>query len=152
MSINNISPTIWGPHGWKFLHYVTFSYPENPTNEDKENYKFFFNSVGTILPCFTCRENYKNHLKKFPLDNNTLKTQFNLVSWLINVHNEVNKIHGEKIFSYNEVLNIYFPKKVDYSRYYPLILFVIIVLIWIIYKKNSKTSDYDSFISKINLI
>jgi hypothetical protein len=151
MSINNISPRIWGPHGWKFLHYVTFSYPENPTNEDKENYKFFFNSVGSILPCFTCRENYKNHLKKFPLDDNTLKTQFNLVSWLINIHNEVNKIHGEKILSYNEVLNIYFPKKVDYSRYYPLILFVIIVLIWIIYKKSTK-SDYDIFVSKINLI
>ncbi len=151
MSINNISPTIWGPPGWKFFHYVTFAYPDNPTFEDKENYKVFFNSVGTILPCLSCRENYKSHLKIFPLNDNVLSSRQNLVLWLINIHNEVNKMHGKKILTYNDVINIYFAKPFDYSQYYPLILLLVIIIIWILYKKVC-TSDYDKFVSKINLI
>ena len=32
----------WGPSGWLFLHSVTFQYPDNPSDEDKYNYKVFF--------------------------------------------------------------------------------------------------------------
>ena len=49
-----ITPNLWGPHGWKFIHYVTFGYPINPTNQDKENYKMFFLSLQNILPCSKC--------------------------------------------------------------------------------------------------
>ena len=28
-------PDVWGPHGWKFIHYVTLGYPDKPTKEDK---------------------------------------------------------------------------------------------------------------------
>jgi hypothetical protein len=151
MSINNISPTIWGPPGWKFLHYVTFAYPDKPTFDDKENYKTFFNSVGTILPCASCRGNYNSHLKKFPLDNTVLSSRQNIVLWLINIHNEVNKMYGKKIFTYDDVVKIYFPKPFDYSQYYPIILVLVIIIICIIYKKVF-TSDYDKFVSKINLV
>ena len=34
-----IKPSIWGPHGWKFMHYVSLGYPNNPTENDKLNYK-----------------------------------------------------------------------------------------------------------------
>ena len=37
-----ITPDIWGPHGWKFLHYLSFGYPMNPTTEQKNQYKTFF--------------------------------------------------------------------------------------------------------------
>ena len=33
-----ITPDIWGPHGWKFLHYISFGYPENPTINIKNQY------------------------------------------------------------------------------------------------------------------
>ena len=28
---NSLKPKIWGPHGWKFLHYVSLGYPEKPS-------------------------------------------------------------------------------------------------------------------------
>ena len=31
-------PNVWGPYGWKFIHYVTLGYPNNPSNEDKLKY------------------------------------------------------------------------------------------------------------------
>jgi hypothetical protein len=46
-----ITPEIWGPHGWKFMHYVALAYPAKPTEEDKKNYKIFFESIQNILPC-----------------------------------------------------------------------------------------------------
>ena len=33
---------VWGPHAWKFLHTITLNYPENPTDQNKADYKHFF--------------------------------------------------------------------------------------------------------------
>ena len=42
-----ITPDLWGPHGWKFLHYLSFGYPMDPTTEHKNQYKTFFFIVTT---------------------------------------------------------------------------------------------------------
>ena len=31
-------PDKWGPHGWKFIHYVTLGYPHKPSKSDKLKY------------------------------------------------------------------------------------------------------------------
>ena len=55
---NSLQPQIWGPHGWKFIHYVSLGYPENPTINDKNFYKNFYYSLQDVLPCEKCRINY----------------------------------------------------------------------------------------------
>ena len=67
-----MDPEIWGPHAWIFLHSVTIAYPDNPSAQDKKNYKNFFYSLHNILPCQTCAHNYIGHLQKIPLTNNIL--------------------------------------------------------------------------------
>ena len=111
MNINNISPEEWGPPAWRFLHYITFSYPDNPTNIDKQNMLSFFSSLGLILPCEKCRMNFSKHTSLYPLNNEALNSRFDLVNWLINVHNEVNKMNGKRIYTYDEVVNDYLYKK-----------------------------------------
>ena len=37
-----MTPDVWGPHGWKFIHYITLGYPEYPTQMQKDKYKAFF--------------------------------------------------------------------------------------------------------------
>ncbi len=32
----SIGPKDWGPHGCKFIHYITLGYPKNPSNEKKK--------------------------------------------------------------------------------------------------------------------
>ena len=54
----SIKPIIWGPHGWKFMHYVSLGYPNNPSEEDKKNYKTFYTSLQHILHCAKCAHNY----------------------------------------------------------------------------------------------
>ena len=110
----SISPEIWGPSAWKFLHYITLAYPENPTASDMKKYKDFFTSLSNVLPCMGCRINYSDNLKKQPLTNTILKSKIKFVEWLIDIHNEVNSKTGKKILTLNEVLEIYLKKSYDY--------------------------------------
>ena len=143
MNISNISPTIWGPSGWNFLHYISFTYPNNPTRADRDSYLNFFNSVGNVLPCEKCRYNYKNHQKKYPLNDTVLSSKQNLVNWLIDVHNEVNIMNGKKTLNYEEVMNIYFghkkkPYKINKKYLILLLIFVIIIILCLVLKTYSK--------------
>ena len=55
--------TVWGPSIWHFLHTMSFNYPVKPTREQKRQYKDFMMSLGKVLPCRHCRENYpKNYI------------------------------------------------------------------------------------------
>ncbi len=147
MNINNISPIIWGPSGWNFLHYITFTYPNNPTDEEKETYLNFFTFVGKVLPCKNCRINFEKHQIKYPLNDIVLKNKENLVKWLINIHNEVNIMNGKKVLSYNDVINIYFGGKnngntnsfkLSKKGMFILFICILIVILCLVLKTYSK--------------
>lgn len=84
---------IWGPHGWIYLHSVAFGYPLEPNNEDKENYKIFFEKVGDTLPCKYCRESYKQFIKedKTALTYETMESRETVTRWLYEIHEAVNR-------------------------------------------------------------
>lgn len=143
MNINNISPSIWGTYGWNFLHYITFTYPNNPSDDEKETYLNFFNLVGKVLPCKTCRINYENHKLNYPINDLVLSNKENLVKWLINIHNQVNIMNGKKIMSYEEVLNNYLnqnKKSFMLSKKTLILLFIffLIIILCLILKTYSK--------------
>lgn len=102
----SIKPIIWGPHGWKFMHYVSLGYPNNPSEEDKKNYKTFYTSLQHILPCAKCAHNYSHNLIKYPIDNH-LSNRDSLVRWVIDIHNQVNNETGKKEYTYEEALSLY---------------------------------------------
>jgi hypothetical protein len=101
-----MDPQIWGKHGWIFLHSVTLAYPDEPTENDKQNYRTFFNTLPTILPCGACRQNLKKHMEKLSLEN-ALTNKKSLVKWLIAVHNETNITLGKPTITYEEFIEIY---------------------------------------------
>lgn len=101
-----INPKVWGKHGWVFLHLVSLSYPEKPSNKEKKNFKQFFELLQDILPCEVCQDNYKDHLNKYPLSDNVFQSKENLVNWLIDIHNCVNKMNNSKIYNYDEATQI----------------------------------------------
>jgi hypothetical protein len=101
-----MDPQIWGKHGWIFLHSVTLAYPDEPTENDKQNYRTFFNTLPTILPCSTCRQNLNKHMEKLSLEQ-ALINKKSLVKWLISIHNETNIALGKPIISYDEFIEIY---------------------------------------------
>lgn len=102
-----MDPKWWGPHCWFFIHSVTLGYPNNPTEADKQNFKQFFESLGKVLPCIKCRNNYKQHLAKLPLDDNVMSSRDKLVKWLIDVHNEVNISTQKSPMSYETAVEAF---------------------------------------------
>ena len=135
MSINinsSINPELWGSNAWRFMHYITLSYPNNPTNTDKLNMYNFFIAVQKILPCEKCRHNFINHQKKYPLNDKSLSSKYELVNWLINVHNDVNLDAEKPTITYDEFINIYMPKEDTNININTNTIIFIIVLILIL--------------------
>jgi len=95
-------PDVWGPHGWKFIHYVTLGYPSQPSKEDKNNYLQFFTSLKNVIPCSICGNHFKQHMKLFPLTNKILSNKKHFIEWGINMHNLVNESNGKRIFTFEE--------------------------------------------------
>lgn len=138
--MNNIDPNLWGPPAWKFLHYVTISYPDDPTYQDKEKIKNFFISLSNIIPCEKCRVHFAINLNKFPLTDNVLSCRYNLINWLREIHNEVNIRTGKKIYSYDDLMNEYVHNtKSDGRIEIVTIVFLIIILLLIFIYMFSRT-------------
>tara|TARA_Y100000991_G_C21955743_1_gene341984 strand:- start:395 stop:859 length:465 start_codon:yes stop_codon:yes gene_type:complete len=95
-------PDTWGPHGWKFIHYVTLGYPSKPTNSDKIKYKNFFISLSDVIPCILCKMNYKKHLQELPINESVLKNRQTLMAWAIKMHNLVNIENDKKPVSISD--------------------------------------------------
>jgi len=96
-----LNPKIWGSHAWRFIHYVALTYPVTPTEEDKKNYSSFFENLQHTLPCPICANNFKDEMKKFPIN---LSSQRGLFNWTVDIHNEVNKRTGKPTLTYIKAL------------------------------------------------
>ncbi len=97
-------PDVWGPHGWKFIHYITLGYPYNPSEIDKERYRNFFNALKYVIPCSICGNHFRQNLEKYPIDNEVLSSKEKLIAWGINMHNMVNVKNDKKVYTYEEGL------------------------------------------------
>lgn len=95
-------PDVWGPHGWKFLHYITLGYPNYPTEQDKENYRNFINYFKQVIPCVICKNHFIEHLEIYKLTDDVMSSRINFVNWGIDMHNEVNKKNNKKVLTYDE--------------------------------------------------
>ena len=95
-------PDVWGPPGWKFIHFVTLGYPNYPTESIKKKYYDYFHSLKNVIPCSICATHFAENLETLPLDDNVLSSRENLVRWGIDIHNVVNKKNGKKEYTYEE--------------------------------------------------
>lgn len=101
-----ISIQSWGPAGWIFLKSIALTYPNNPTDKDKEKYRIFFTSVGDVLPCVTCQKHYKQNLSKIPIQ---LGSKRDISMWINEMENEVNKSIDKPEISFEEFISQYIP-------------------------------------------
>lgn len=107
---NGLLPRIWGPHMWESLHCITFNYPLRPTEEHKKSYRAFFEVVGYMLPCGSCRESFLDFMANGPnkITDEIFESRDTLTLWLYNVHNDVNhKLGVTYAITYEEVKQKY---------------------------------------------
>ena len=94
----------WGPHFWETLHIISFNYPDNPTNAQKQAAWNFFNSLSFLLPCPVCC----NHCSDYISSNPPLvyNKQF-LTKWVSDLHNSVNLRLGKPTWTFSQVQQKY---------------------------------------------
>ena len=128
---NSIKPELWGPNGWKFMHYISFGYPDNPTDKDKTLYKNFYYSLQDVLPCDKCANNYKKNLIDYPIDNH-LGNRDELIKWVIDIHNMVNKELDKSQLNYDDAIELY-SKTNDPILDYIFRILVLIIILYFLY-------------------
>ena len=134
----NINPNAWGEPFWNTFHIITFAYPDNPTDTDKQNILNFFHSVKHILPCETCRYHFEENLTKYPLTDDILSSRYKLVVWLITIHNDVNVRLGKSQVSVETVIEKYTginTNKNKLNEWLTPLLLVILIIVLITYIK-----------------
>jgi hypothetical protein len=114
-----ILTSIWGSKMWFSLHCVSFTYPDNPTNDDKENYKNYFKLLQYVLPCCICRKHFKEHTSEggaFKIVDSIFDNKNTLTEWLFNFHHHVNKSLGiEYDITYEDLCNKFNSYIVDHE-------------------------------------
>jgi hypothetical protein len=96
--------TMWGNMMWTTLHIISFNYPVDPTRDDKKHYKEYILSLGNVLPCRYCRDNFRDNLKAVGFSDEVFKNRNTFSRFIYKLHNHVNKMLGKHVkISYNEV-------------------------------------------------
>jgi hypothetical protein len=86
----------WGPAGWKYLHTVTFNYPEEIDETDPDHVDLprrmqdLFENLQFTLPCKYCRASFQQFFKELPIEP-FLGGRKALTLWLYLMHNKVNR-------------------------------------------------------------
>lgn len=88
--------TVWGPAQWHMLHTISFNYPVNPTQEQKNNYRNYISSLQNVLPCGACRKNLESNLKHHPITMEHMKNRHTFSKYIYDLHEIVNEMLGKK--------------------------------------------------------
>ena len=92
---------------WNCLHYVSYIYSDNPTDIQKNQIKKLIdNMIKDGILCTKCKKHFIDWC-----NNNDITTFYNnrtdLILYFRNLHNNINIRNKKKIFTSNEVDNIY---------------------------------------------
>lgn len=133
-------PDIWGEDMWNCFHRIAYDYPDNPTLENREHYRNFYEGLQYVLPCSGCRTNFSIHLEELPLTDEVLANRNNLLQWTIKIHNLVNSSLGKPVLTdaeamdkINGLVNPIDPNKKMNWLYFIIIIIVAIILICLIF-------------------
>lgn len=100
--------SVWGPPLWHYLHTMSFNYPVEPTNKQKEKYRCFVLNLKNVLPCGKCRKNLLKNFKKLPLEMKHMKNRETFSKYVFDLHELVNTMLNKKSgLTYDEVRERY---------------------------------------------
>lgn len=105
--LNNLDPNLWGLSFWRASHFITLAYPDQPTLDDKNYVRTYFENLKYLLPCEKCREHYAINLKNKPLTDEILSSRNKIILWLFELHNLVNTQLDKPTITLEQFYSIY---------------------------------------------
>lgn len=98
----------WGKPFWNVMHSITFTYPDNPTDDDKERVRAFFRIIPHFLPCSICGLHFFKEMGDHPLTDEVLVSMDSLSRWLVELHNNVNVRLKKPVLTYDVIKKFFF--------------------------------------------
>ena len=136
-----MDPKIWGRYLWTSMIHIAQVYPIQPTKTDIQNYGSFFTSIGNVLPCEICRDNYHRHLKNIPIN---LNSRNDLLHWLHQVHNQTLLAQNRPQITFTEFLNKYNVSPSPYNLkniiFFTLLILIVLISYYYFYKRGNSPS------------
>lgn len=132
--------SVWGPCAWNTLHVIAHTYPERPTEDDKNNMFAFLKLFAKLLPCPTCSKHFCGMLDERFVSSSchALTSRANFVEFIHDLHNEVNKRLGKRIYTLEEdyeIFKIHSKNSRTYEHYKTAIVFCLFVaVVYAVYK------------------
>jgi len=102
-TIYNMS-AYWGNRQWYWYHIISYTAPLQIEQPIQKIYIELLYYMTKLLPCPKCYNHFKEHVRKYPIN---FTTRSNMIKWFIDMHNEVNLSLNKKIYSLEEVDDIY---------------------------------------------
>ena len=99
-------PEVWGPPYWNFLHTMSFTYPEQPSDIFRRRYKELWESMPLFLPNREMGQHLATLLEKYPVDT-YLDNRQSLVYYTHFMHNKINDQLGRIPVRIDEFLTEY---------------------------------------------
>ena len=101
----NLTPEIWGPSFWFFLHTIAFHYPLHPNDFIKKKYFDFISHFYLFIPVEQISKEFNQLLDLYPVSP-YLDSREAFISWTHFIHNKIN----EKLEKPPITLNDFFVK------------------------------------------
>ena len=129
--VAGISIRHWGPCAWNFLHTISFTYSDEPTNAEKESMYNFLHAFANVLPCKKCRVHFSRYISKYATPTSPIfDSREKLVVFIHEAHNDVNQRLGKAELSLNAAKYKYL---VDYDCDYVKVLAIGAIVACVIY-------------------
>ena len=100
------TPAELGNAGWTILHSTAAAFPENPTEDWKIGALELLAGWSKVYPCRHCAFHMREYMRDHPPDVTSRKA-FSL--WLMEFHNEVNRIRGADVVDGDPVVIYGYP-------------------------------------------
>lgn len=114
--MNNLEPSIWGPHYWNTLHFAAATYDRNPNKSVRTVMKDLIKSLPVILPCKDCQDNAMNFIQTADVDK-AVSSRKELFLFFFDFHNRVNQRLRKPLMNIQDALKIYHIPKEEYTLY-----------------------------------
>lgn len=105
-AVYGTSMSAWARNTWSTMYAIAFTFPPNPTNDDRAAYHLFFETIGKVLPCHVCRKHYQEHVASKPIDTRSTRA---LTEWLLSIHNAANASLGKPPITYESAVRFNLP-------------------------------------------
>jgi hypothetical protein len=128
-------PDIWGKSMWKTIHIIALAYPNNPNDIDRKTYRDFFVNLYGVIPCYSCAQNYQQHLQQLPIDN-YLGNGDELFEWTVEMHNLVNKMLNKRTYTPLQAKKMYLYEQSTLSITLIISIIALLVVISLLIKKR----------------